>query len=108
ARRRWGVCVERDGVVVDCDERAFEGFFGVSAGDAFREDVDQEDVIVGAARNDAEPGLADGLGQSLGVLQYLLLIGFKFGLERFFEADGLGSDDVNQRPTLNAREEVAV
>ena len=41
-------------VLVDRDARAVERVFGFLAAHAFREDVDQQQVRVGAAGNDAE------------------------------------------------------
>ena len=48
------VLIERDRVLVDGDAGLAERGFGDLAGDAFREDVDEHQVIVGAAAHDAE------------------------------------------------------
>jgi hypothetical protein len=59
ARFHRGQWIEGDGIFVDRDAGAVEGFFRVGAGDAARVDFDQEQVIVGAAGNDPESLLGD-------------------------------------------------
>ena len=63
---------------------------------------------IGAAGNHAVSCIGHPLGQRLRIEDYLLLISREFGLHRFQEAYGLGSDHVDERPALNAGEQVLV
>ncbi len=87
---------------------AFERAFRDLAGDALREHVDEHDVIVGAAADDAEAGGRERAGQPRRVLHDLSLIRGELRRRRFLEADRLGRDDVHQRSALHAGEHRAI
>src|SRR6185437_4737335 len=100
--------IERDGVFIDGDTGLSESFFGLAAEHAFDEDIDQHQVSVGAAGNDAIAFGHEGFGERLGVGDDLFCVVFKFGLKRFFEGDGLARDDVNERAALLAWKHAAI
>ncbi len=79
----------------------FLRFFAVQV---FRAKINQHEVVVGAAGNDAITVLAEPRGERFGVDHYLPLIFAKLRLERFMKANGFGSDDVHQWAALDARE----
>ena len=54
ARHHRRVLIERDRVLVDGDAGLAERRLGDLAGDALREDVDEHQVVVGAAADEAE------------------------------------------------------
>ncbi len=97
--------IVRDGVLVDGDMGLAQGRFGRLAGDALGAQVHQHDVAFGAAADDAQAALDQRLGEHLGVLRDLLLVGLEFGRQRFLEGHCLGGDDVLQRAALQARED---
>ena len=59
--------VEGNGVFVDRDAGQSERLFGFAAEHALAEDIDQHEVGVGAAGDDAVACVGQGLGQHLGV-----------------------------------------
>ena len=73
-----------------------------------REDIDEHQVVVGAAAHEAEAGVRQTRREPRRVLDDLLLIRAELRRERFLEAHGLGRDDVHQRPALHAGEHRAV
>ena len=70
-----------------------------------RPQVDQEQVRVGAAGDDAQAAILEHGGQHARVLEHLLLVDLEFARQRFLERHRLGGDDVHQRPALDARED---
>ena len=78
------------------------------AGGMFRTEVDQHQMVVGAAGNDAEPFVLERLGQHGGILHQLLLISFEFRAHGFLEADRLGCDHMFERTALQAGEHFGV
>ena len=88
--------------------RLAERGFGVLAGDALADHVDQHQVVFGAARDDPVAALHDDLRHRLCVPDDLLLVGLEAGLERLLERDRLGRDHVHERTALQAREHDAL
>ena len=74
ARDHRRILIERDRVLVDRDAGLAERRLGHLAGDALREDVDQHQVIVGAAADQAEAGGRQRRGEPLRVGDDLLLV----------------------------------
>ena len=70
-----------------------------------RGDVDEHQVIVGAAGDEAEAGRLQLLGQRLGVGDHLRGVRLELRLQRLAEGDRLGGDDVHERPALHAGED---
>ncbi len=106
------VDVVGDAVLVDGDARFAEGELGFRAehagGVAGAEDVDEHDMVVGAAGDDAPAGFLQCGGEDLGVGDDLLRVGGEGGLQGFAEGNGLGGDDVDERAALLAGEDGAV
>ena len=67
--------------------------------------VHQHQVVVGAAGDQVEAGVGEGLGQGGGILDDLLLVGLEFRLEGFAQGHRLGGDDVEERAALGAGED---
>ena len=102
ARFERGGGVERDAVLVHGDAGLVERFLGDLAVEALRAEVDEHEVVVGAAGDDAEPVAGERGGERRGVGDDLPLILVEPRLERFVEADRLGGDDVHERAALDA------
>ena len=96
--------VERDRVLVDRDADLVEQVLGLLAGHPERRDVDEHEVVVGAARDDAgaEPG--ERLGHHGRVLDGPSLVRAERLLGGQLEGDGLGRDDLHERSALDPRE----
>ena len=88
--------------------RAFQNGFGFFAGNAFAAQIDQHHMAFGAAADDAQAALGQGLCHHFGVFQHLLLVGFELWLQRFFKCNRFSGDDMHQRAALQAREDGAV
>ena len=82
--------------------RFVQPFLELLARNAGADEVEQHKVIVGAARHEVYAAREQSLGQTLGVLDDLFLIGLEFGAERLLERDGFGCDDVHKRTALRA------
>mmetsp|Transcript_96733 Transcript_96733/g.269173 ORF Transcript_96733/g.269173 Transcript_96733/m.269173 type:complete len:376 (-) Transcript_96733:96-1223(-) len=65
-------------------------------------------MAFGTAGDDAQAALDEGLGQHLGVLDDLFLVGLEFGRQGFLEGHGLAGDDMHQRAALDAGEDRGV
>ena len=97
--------VVRDGVLVGGDVDSVQTLLQILAGDVHVLQVDQDQVVVGAAGYQAEAFIGQRLGKGLRVFDDLLLIGLEFRFESLTKADGLGGDDVLQRAALGAGED---
>src|SRR5580704_2903735 len=91
-------------VLVDGDAGAIEHLLGRHAGRLLGPQIDQHDVAVGAARDDFQAAFAERRGQRARIVDDVLSIDLEVGPERLAEGDGLGGDDVHQRPALQAGE----
>ena len=89
------VDVERDGILIHGDVGEVEGLFRFFAANAAGEDVNQNDVAVGATGDDAETVPLQGLGEGAGIGQHLPLVIGKSRLHGFEETDRFGGDDVH-------------
>src|SRR5678815_2490771 len=87
-----------------CDAGAIECFLRFFAVQVFRAEIDQHEVVVGAARNDSITVLADSRRERFGVDHYLPLIFAKLRLERFMKANSFRSNNVHQWAALHPRE----
>mmetsp|Transcript_8304 Transcript_8304/g.12076 ORF Transcript_8304/g.12076 Transcript_8304/m.12076 type:complete len:462 (-) Transcript_8304:187-1572(-) len=103
-----GALVTWDGVLVQHDGSSFADDFSLVAVDALASEVDQEKVVVGAARDEVEALLLQGVPQSLSVLQDLLLVGLVLGLHGHLQSHGQGRDGLVVRATLEAGEDGSV
>ena len=75
--------VERHHVLVERDVRAAEGLFRHLPGDPFVAEVDEHEVVVGAAADQIVATLHKRRRHGLGVLDDLLHVSFVAGLECF-------------------------
>ena len=100
--------VEGDAVFVHGDRGLVEGFASDFAVEAFRAQIDEHEVVVGATADDAVAERGQSGGEGLGVFDHLGGVVFEVRLEALTEADGLRSDDVHERATLHAREDLTV
>jgi hypothetical protein len=87
--------------VMPARSSVFLRFFAVKI---LRPQIDEHEVIVGAAGDDAVTVFGDPGGECFGVNHHLALIIAELRLERFMETDRFGGDDVHKRPALNPRE----
>ena len=71
-------------------------------------DVDQDEVVVGAATLEGEAEVLEFGGEGFGVGDDLLGVGLEGGLEIFAEGHSLGGNDVFKRAALGARKNGAV
>ena len=69
-----------------------------------RAKIDQHEMIVGAAGNDAVTMLGQTGGERFGVDDDLALVIAELRLERFVKTNRLGGDDVHERSALHAGE----
>ena len=92
-------------VFVHGDAGAVEDFLRFFAVDLFRPKIDQHEVIVGAAGDDAVTVFGQAGGERLGIDHDLSLIIAELRLERFVETNRLGRDDVHERAALDAGED---
>ena len=102
------VLIVGNGVFVDGDAGLAKGVLGFGAEDAALEDVDEEDVGVGAAGDDAQAVGGEIFGEDFGVGDNLGDVGAEVGLEGFAKGNGLGGDDVHEGTALLAGEDGAV
>src|SRR5450756_2121782 len=80
----------------------------LTAGHAQRRNVDQHEVVVRAAGDNASALLTERGRQHLGVDHCLALIVAELVCVGELEGRGLGGDDVNQRAALRTREDALV
>ena len=102
------VGVVGDGVFINGDACLAEGVFGFGAQDAFLEDIEEQEVGVGAAGDDAVALGRDGFSEDFRVGDDLPGVGGEVGLEGFLEGYGFGGDYVHQRAALLAGEDAAI
>src|SRR3546814_1859864 len=77
---------------------------GDVAGQLLRPQIDQHEVVVGAAGDDVEPLVDHGLGQRLGVVDDGLRVVPELRRQGLAEGGRLGGDGMHQRAALQARE----
>ncbi len=73
-----------------------------------RAQIDEHEVVVGAAADEAVAVMDELGGEGLGVDDDLALVLLEAGLQRLVEADGLCGDDVHERAALDAGEDLGV
>ena len=103
---RFGV--ERDGVLVDRDGGLVECLLGLESVDARGTEVNEKDMVVGAAGADRVSEHGEACREGLGIEDDLLGIFLERRLERLVEADSLGRDDLHERAALDTGEHLAV
>lgn len=103
-----GLGIVGDGVSVDYDVGPAERFFRLSAGDVEGAEVNEGHVVVGAARDESEATIRQGVGQDDGIGPDLSLVLDELFGHRFGEGDGLGRDGVLHGAALGVGEHGAV
>lgn len=96
--------VEWHHVFVDGDVGFHQGILGLLAIDVFVAQVDEHEVVVGAAGNEVVAAFGEGAGHGLGVFDYLTAVDFVGWTQGLAEGDGFGGDDVLERTALGAGE----
>ena len=100
--------VERNPVLVDRDARPVERLLRLFPRNAQVGQVHEHQVVVGAARDEAEAVGQKGIGEGLRVFQDLALILFELLREGLLEGHRLGGDDVHQGAALHSRKDFRV
>ena len=103
-----GLRIERHHVFVHGDFSLHQSRLCDFAGQAFGTQVDEHQVVVGAARAEAIAALDEAGGERLRVLHHLLAVGLELGLERLAERDGLRANHMHQRSALRTGEHLAI
>ena len=100
--------VEGNHVLVRGDVGDIQSVGDLFAGGVFGTEVDQREVVVSTAGNNAESaGLQ--FGSQFRCIEFdLMLIGFEFRFERFAEADRFSGDDVFEGAALQSGEDGGV
>ena len=93
--------VERNSVFIHGDAGAIENLLRFLAVDFFWAEIDQHQMIIGAAGNDAVTMLGQTGGERFCVNDDLSLIFAELCLQRFVETDGFRSDNVHERSALD-------
>src|SRR5579859_1553060 len=91
-------------VLVHRHMRPSQGSVRILARDVLIDQVEQEQVIVGAPGNDVVAPLLQHLSHGARIGNDLRAIGLEFGLQRFEEGDGFGCNHVHQGAALDAWE----
>ena len=84
---------------------AIEHFLRDLAVDLLRPQINQHEVIVGSAGDNAEAMLRHARGERLGVQHHLPLIFAEARLQRLVETNRLRRDHVHERAALDAGED---
>mmetsp|Transcript_24738 Transcript_24738/g.80923 ORF Transcript_24738/g.80923 Transcript_24738/m.80923 type:complete len:488 (+) Transcript_24738:17-1480(+) len=105
AARDEGGLVARHGVLVECNVGELEHGLDARAVDAGRLEVDEQQVVVRAARDERVAAFAHRVGEPSRVAEHLLLVLDELWRGRLLERGGEGGDGVVVRPALVARED---
>ena len=97
----------RHGVLVRGDVGGVQGELGVLAGDfgVALTEIQQAEVVIGAAADEVEAELHELIGERLGIGDDLLGVVLELRRGALREADRLGGDDVLERAALGAGED---
>ncbi len=93
------------GVLVDGNTSPPEDRFCLLAGVVAIREVEQHQVVVGAAGDEVEAPIHEHARHHLGIGEHLLLVDLESRLERLVERHRLAGDDVHERTTLGTRED---
>ena len=97
--------IEGNAVLVAGDGGADQRLFRDVALEALRPEVDQHQMVVGAAGDDVEALGTQRLRQRLGILDHVLGVDLEVRAQRLGERHRLGRDHMHQRAALQARED---
>ena len=100
--------VVRNRVFVHGDAYGAKRLFRVLPRPSDRAEIDEHQVVVRAAGDDAQPLALQRRRHGAGVLDDLPPVGVELGAERLAEADGFGGDGVHKRPALRVGKDGAV
>src|SRR5204863_5367564 len=98
------ISIEGDPVLVYGDAGAIENFLRLFAVNFLRAKIDEHQMIIGAAGDDAVTMFGQAGSKRFGIQDNLPLIFAELRLERFMKANGFRCDHVHERAALHARE----
>ena len=100
--------VVRHRVFIDGDVGAAECCISGAAGEVFVDEVEQHQVVLGAAGDEFVTAREENFGHRLGVIQHLFLVFGEGGVKRFEKGNRLRGNHLHQRPALDAGEDGGV
>ena len=107
-RDEWAFRVERNRVFIHRDVGLVQSHRRIFARDVDWCQVDEHEVIVGTAGNNAESDFGESRRHRLRIFYDLFAVFFERGLQRFVQANSFGRDDVHERAALDAWENLAI
>ncbi len=108
ARDEGAARLVRNGVLVHRQAHAFEQLLGVLARDVGRGQIDQAQMVVGAAGHQAQAAVHHALAEHARVLHHLVDVRGERRGQRLAEGHGLAGDHVHERTALRTGEHGAV
>ena len=95
-------------ILVDSDVGAAQRGVSGLAGQAPGDQINQKQMVVGAAGHNGVAAFDEGPGHDPGIGDHLFLVVHELRLQRLQQGHRFGGDDVHQRPTLGAGEHQGV
>lgn len=102
--RHESALVTGDGILVGGDADILEHGFDTSTIDFLVPEIDEQQMIIGSARDDFVSEFGERISENLAICDDLFLIGSEFGALSLFESDGESGDCMVVRTALMTRE----
>ncbi|ABA53161.1 hypothetical protein BURPS1710b_A2107 [Burkholderia pseudomallei 1710b] len=96
--------IERNAVLVARDARALERLLDLRALQALRAQIDEQQMVVGAARHEIDAARLQHVAERLRVREHAIDVGLEIVCQRLAERHRLAGDHVHQRAALQAGE----